>query len=266
MYDMNLTTSHFPAQNDAEIRDITVGGLLREVAASNPDAVAMVDVADSGDCGQSWTYGELLVQAERLARALATRFEAGDRVVVWAPNIPEWIFMEYACGLAGLVLVTANPSFQASELKYVLEQSGAVGLFMVDGFRGNPMAEIAREATKGNTRLRESVNLENENALYVHGERLAILPDVQPDDAAQIQYTSGTTGFPKGAVLSHKNLVNNAQLFCARKQVGPHSVWANFMPLFHTAGCATGALGCLQAACKMLLIKRFDADVFARLI
>ncbi|MEK9824615.1 MAG: AMP-binding protein, partial [Gammaproteobacteria bacterium] len=266
MYDMNLTTSHFPAQNDAEIRDITVGGLLREVAASNPDAVAMVDVADSGDCGQSWTYGELLVQAERLARALATRFEAGDRVVVWAPNIPEWIFMEYACGLAGLVLVTANPSFQASELKYVLEQSGAVGLFMVDGFRGNPMAEIAREATKGNTRLRESVNLENENALYVHGERPAILPDVQPDDAAQIQYTSGTTGFPKGAVLSHKNLVNNAQLFCARKQVGPHSVWANFMPLFHTAGCATGALGCLQAACKMLLIKRFDADVFARLI
>ena len=128
------------------------------------------------------------------------------------------------------------------------------------------MAEIAREATKGNTRLRESVNLENENALYVHGERPAILPDVQPDDAAQIQYTSGTTGFPKGAVLSHKNLVNNAQLFCARKQVGPHSVWANFMPLFHTAGCATGALGCLQAACKMLLIKRFDADVFARLI
>ena len=266
MYDVNLTTSHFPAQNDAEIRDITVGGLLREVAATHPDALAMVDVAESGDCGQSWTYGELLVQAERLAKALATRFEAGERVVVWAPNIPQWIFMEYACGLAGLVLVTANPSFQASELKYVLEQSGAVGLFMVDGFRGNPMAEIAREATSGNTALREVVNLEDENTLCAHGERPALLPDVQPDDAAQVQYTSGTTGFPKGAVLSHKNLVNNARLFCARKQVGSHSVWANFMPLFHTAGCATGALGCLQAACKMLLIKRFDADVFARLI
>ena len=266
MYAVNLTTSHFPAQNDAEIRDITVGGLLREVAATHPDALAMVDVAESGDCGQSWTYGELLVQAERLAKALATRFEAGERVVVWAPNIPQWIFMEYACGLAGLVLVTANPSFQASELKYVLEQSGAVGLFMVDGFRGNPMAEIAREATSGNTALREVVNLEDENTLCAHGERPALLPDVQPDDAAQVQYTSGTTGFPKGAVLSHKNLVNNARLFCARKQVGSHSVWANFMPLFHTAGCATGALGCLQAACKMLLIKRFDADVFARLI
>ena len=162
--------------------------------------------------------------------------------------------------------MTANPSFQASELKYVLEQSGAVGLFMVDQFRGNPMAEIARDAIIGNTHLREVVNLENEDALYATGERPAVLPVVQPDDAAQIQYTSGTTGFPKGAALSHKNLVNNARLFSARKQVGPHSVWANFMPLFHTAGCATGALGCLQAACKMLLIKRFDADVFARLI
>ena len=99
--------------------------------------------------------------------------------------------MEYACGLAGLVLVTANPSFQVSELKYVVEQSGAVGLFMVDGFRGNPMAEIAQEATSGNTHLREVVKLEDEHALYVFGERPANLPDVQPDDAAQIQYTFG---------------------------------------------------------------------------
>lgn len=266
MYDVTLSISHFPAQADTEIRDITVGGLLREVAATNPDAVAMVDVADNGDCGQSWSYAELLAQSERLAKALATRFEAGDRVVVWVPNIPEWIFMEYACGLAGLVLVTANPSFQAAELRYVLEQSGAVGLFMVNAFRGNPMADIAREATSGNTRLREVVNLEDVGALYATGDWPAVLPDVQPDDAAQIQYTSGTTGFPKGTVLSHKNLVNNARLFCARKKVGPHSVWANFMPLFHTAGCGTGALGCLQASAKMLLIKRFDADVFARLI
>ena len=266
MYDVNLTTSHFPAQNDAEIRYITVGDLLREIAAENQHAVAMVDIADNGDCGQTWTYAELLAQAQHLAEALTSRFEAGEKVVVWAPNIPQWIFMEYACGLAGLVLVTANPSFQVSELKYVLEQSGAVALFMVDEFRGNPMAEIAHQAISGNTALREVVNLENEDALYAIGERPAVLPDVQPDDAAQIQYTSGTTGFPKGAVLSHKNLVNNARLFCMRKQVGPHSVWANFMPLFHTAGCATGALGCLQAACKMLLIKRVDADVFARLI
>ena len=86
MYDVNLTTSHLPAQNDAEIRDITVGGLLREIAAENQYAVAMVDIADNGDCGQSWTYAELLAQAQRLAEALTSRFEAGEKVVVWAPN------------------------------------------------------------------------------------------------------------------------------------------------------------------------------------
>lgn len=266
MYDLTLKESHFPAQPDAEIRDLTVGGLLREIASEHADVVAMVDVDDEGTCGPTWTYSELLAEAERLVLALATRYAPGDRVVVWAPNIPEWIFLEYACALAGLVLVTANPSFQQRELRYVLQQSGAVGLFLVDAFRGNPMDEIAADAVSGNENLREVVNLHDETALYAQGDRVKGLPDVQPDDPAQIQYTSGTTGFPKGAVLSHKNLTNNARLYCARKRVGQHSIWANFMPLFHTAGCATGALGCLQAACKMLLIKRFDAHAFARLI
>jgi fatty-acyl-CoA synthase len=158
--------------------------------------------------------------------------------------------MEYGCALAGVVL----------------EQSGPVGLFLVNGFRGNPMADIAREAISKNKRLREVVNLEDASALYATGGQSVLLPVVHPDDAAQIQYTSGTTGFPKGAVLSHKSLLNNARLFCERKQVGLHSVWANFMPMFHTAGCATGALGYLQAACKMLIIRRFDAHMFACLI
>ncbi len=266
MYDLALSISHVPAQQDAKILDITVGGLLREIATNHPQSTALVGVNDNGQCGQEWTYAEVLSEAERLAYSLASRYAPEERVVVWAPNIPQWIFMEYACGLAGLVLATANPSFQAGELAYVLKQSGAVGLFIVNEFRGNPMDEIAQDASRNNACLREVVDLEDECALYATGSRPASLPDVRPGDAAQIQYTSGTTGFPKGAVLSHKSLVNNARFFCDRKKVGPHSVWANFMPLFHTAGCATGALGCLQVACKMLLIKRFDADVFARLI
>ena len=256
----------FPAQIDAKIWDTTVGVHLREVAADHPDLVAMVEIDDAGEARGKWTYSNLLVNSDRLARSLASRFAPGEKVVVWAPNIPEWIFMEYACGLAGLVLVTANPSFQAKELRYVLEQSGAVALFMVDEFRGNPMREIAENATASIESIRELINLSDEAALHARGDLEGVLPAVAPDDAAQIQYTSGTTGFPKGAVLSHKNLINNARLYCDRKEVGRHSVWANFMPLFHTAGCATGALGCLQAACKMLLIKRFDADIFAKLI
>ncbi len=266
MYEVSLSTSYFPAQTDAKIWDTTVGVHLREVAVDHPDLVAMVEIDDAGQARGKWTYSNLLVNSDRLARSLASRFAPGEKVVVWAPNIPEWIFMEYACGLAGLVLVTANPSFQAKELRYVLEQSGAVALFMVDAFRGNPMREIAENATASVEGIREVINLNDEAALHARGDLEGVLPAVAPDDAAQIQYTSGTTGFPKGAVLSHKNLINNARLYCDRKKVGRHSVWANFMPLFHTAGCATGALGCLQAACKMLLIKRFDADVFAKLI
>ena len=266
MYEVSLSTSYFPAQTDAKIWDTTVGVHLRAVAVDHPDLVAMVEIDDAGEARGKWTYSNLLANSDRLARSLASRFAPGEKVVVWAPNIPEWIFMEYACGLAGLVLVTANPSFQAKELRYVLEQSGAVALFMVDEFRGNPMREIAENATASVEGIREVINLNDETALHARGALEGVLPAVAPDDAAQIQYTSGTTGFPKGAVLSHKNLINNARLYCHRKKVGRHSVWANYMPLFHTAGCATGALGCLQAACKMLLIKRFDADVFAKLI
>ena len=263
---MKLATSYFPAQTEYEILDITIGELLRAIAAANSDSIAMVDILNTGECGQSWTYKELLAESERLAFALNTRFKMGERIVVWAPNIPEWIFMEYACALSGLTLVTANPSFQANELRYVLEQSGAVGLFMVNEFRGNPMEEIALEAAKGNAQLREITNLIDVQALYATRHLPTQLPRVHPGDAAQIQYTSGTTDFPKGAVLSHKNLLNNARLFCDRKGVGSHSVWANFMPLFHTAGCATGALGCLQAGAKMLLIKQFNADNIAQII
>lgn len=265
MSDIYLAESLFLAQPAEPIWETTVGAKLREIAATLPDAPALVEITDEGGTAREWTYGQLLADSERLARALSTRFQPGDRVVVWAPNIPEWVLMEYACALAGLVLVTANPSFQPKELKYVIEQSDAVALFLVDEFRGNPMADIAEAAIAGNPALREVTRLDDWAAMTGHGTRPAVLPDVAPSAAAQIQYTSGTTGFPKGAVLSHRGLLNNARYYCGRAGINQGSVWANFMPLFHTAGCATGVLGSLQAGCKMLLIKRFDAAVLARL-
>ena len=263
MYDLNLTESYVPAQPDGTLLDLTVGDLLREQAAALPDAVAVTAVAADGTLGQSWSHAELLADAERLALSLTTRFEPGERVVVWAPNAPRWLLMEYACALAGLVLVTANPSFQAGELRYVLDQSGSAALFHVASHRGNPMTSIAGEACEGLGRVREIVDLDDNGQLYATGGRPATLPEVAPGDAAQIQYTSGTTGFPKGAVLSHHSLVNNARLFAERALTDGDSVYANFMPLFHTAGCATGALGSLQAGCRMLLIEQFDADALA---
>ncbi len=126
MYKVHLSESLFPAQTDGEVLDITVGGLLRDIAASHPDCPAIVDIDLQGQVGRTWTYRELLEDSQKLALALSTRFEKGERITVWAPNIPQWILMEYACALSGIVLVTANPAFQSKELRYVLEQSGSL--------------------------------------------------------------------------------------------------------------------------------------------
>ena len=190
MYDVNLTTSHAQLQSDIETRDITIGALLREVAAARPEAEALVEVKQNGTNGRHWTYAELMQNAERLAMALSSRFAPGERVVVWSPNSPEWVLLEYASALSGLVLVTANPAFQARELAYVLEQSGAVALFLVEEFRGNPMGPIGNEVAASIPSVREVTDMKSV-ALYTHGSRPTALPDVAPGDAAMIQYTSG---------------------------------------------------------------------------
>ena len=266
MYDLELTRSLVTAQDDDVVRETTVGGLLREVATEHPGAPALLEVGTEGQTGRSWTYGELLADSERLALALASRFNPGERVAVWAPNTPEWVLMEYACALAGLVLVTANPAYQASELRYVLEQSGSAALFQVESHRGNPMAEIGAAACDGLDAVRETVDMDDHDALYRMGDRPPALPEVSPDDAAQIQYTSGTTGFPKGAVLPHRGLTNNARFYAKRTDTTQASTLANFMPMFHTSGCGMITLGSLQAACRVVLFKLFDPVAVLRVI
>jgi fatty-acyl-CoA synthase len=260
MYDLALETSHVPAQHDLEARDITIGDLLREVAEARPDGEALLEIRQDGTQGRSWTYARLLTESQRLAQALSTRYTPGERIVVWSPNCPEWVLMEYACALAGLVLVTANPAFRARELTYVLEQADASGLFLVHDFRGNPMAQIGAEVAAAVSAIREVVDMQSD-ALFAHGDRVAQLPDVSPDDAAMIQYTSGTTGFPKGAVLSHRGLVNNARFYAARCGATEQTNWLNIMPMFHTSGCGMVTLGCLQARCRMALVSLFDANL-----
>ncbi|MEM7684019.1 MAG: AMP-binding protein [Pseudomonadota bacterium] len=266
MYTLALTESYVPAQETTDIRDTTVGGLLRDVAASHPDSPALTEIKFDGEAGRRWTYGELLADAERLARALSTRFSPGERICVWSPNTPEWVLLEYACGLAGLVLVTANPAYQAKELAYVLEQSQSVALFLVESYRGNPMAEIAAEAAGSNPLIRAVIDMDDHTALFGHGEWPENLPEVGANDAAQIQYTSGTTGFPKGAVLSHRALTNNARLFFDRFEAPERTVFANFMPMFHTSGCGMATLGSLQRATPMVLFNVFDPVAVLRSI
>lgn len=266
MYKVQLTDSYFPIQDGEEVRDTTVGGLLRATAATHPDMDALIEVDQSGALARRWTYATLLADAERLAHALATRFAPGERVCVWAPNVPEWVLLEYACGLAGLTLVTANPAYQAQELRYVLEQSRAAGLFLTRSYRGNPMWEIAAKATQGLTTLRELADIEDSGALFAKGDRPDDLPQVGAGDAAQIQYTSGTTGFPKGAVLSHRGLTNNARFFAQRIEAREGQPWVNVMPLFHTAGCAMGVLGAVQTPAPLYMFALFEPVSILRVI
>lgn len=241
---------------DSEILDTTIGGLLREQAAANGDRDALLEGLPDGSVGRRWTYAELLNDAERLAKGLAARFQPGERVAIWAPNVPEWVLVEYAAALAGLTVVTVNPSYQKRELSYVLDQSTSVALFLVGEFRGNPMAKIAAEVAEDLPALRAIIDMHDEAQLFT--DPSGTLPHVDTNDPAQIQYTSGTTGFPKGVVLSHRNLTNNARLFI---EVGdlPRGLGAlGLTPLFHTMGCSMGVLGALQSAGAYCPLLAFD--------
>ena len=163
------------------------------------------------------------------------------------------------------MLITANPAFQARELAYVLEQSGAVALFLVEEFRGNPMRQIGTEVAESIASVREVADMETA-ALYAEEVRLPSLPEVAPGDAAMIQYTSGTTGFPKGAVLSHQGLVNNARFYASRCGVTAETTWVNIMPMFYTSGCGMITLGCLQAGCRIVLVSLFDPVIVLDLL
>jgi fatty-acyl-CoA synthase len=255
---MPLTQSHVAGPSDDEIQDITVGEALRNAAARWPGATALIEADVAGELRRRWTYAELAADAERLARALLTRFRVGERIAIWAPNTPEWVILEYAAALAGLTLVTANPAYQPRELKFVLEQSRSAGLFLTPEHRGNPMAEIAAEVAAGIPALREVIDVTDPAALYATGSLAADLPDVKPMDAAQIQYTSGTTGFPKGALLHHRGLVNNARYCFERMGVRDGDTVLNFMPMFHTSGCAVLTLGAVQFGCRMIIARIFD--------
>jgi fatty-acyl-CoA synthase len=265
MYTVQLTQSYFPAQEGNPERLMTIGALLRRAAAAAPDRPALKELGYDGAILRVWTFAELLSDAERLARALSSRHDEGARVAVYANNVPEWLLLEYACGLAGLTLVTVNPAYQKRELKYVLEQSSSEAIYYVSEFRGNRMCEIADAVCDELPAISHRIHLADHGVLY-SGEGRGALRDPRPTDPAQIQYTSGTTGFPKGAMLHHQGLVQNSYDFMTRTGIGPGDVIMHNMPLFHTAGCAMLGLGSIGIGATMLLSPIFDPNMIAEVI
>jgi fatty-acyl-CoA synthase len=262
-----LSESYWPADTSMPILESTVGSVLRDAAAQHGELTALVEgtpVAASER--RRWTYAELLAESERVAGALLERFQPGERVAAWAPNIPEWVLLELGAGLAGIVLVTVNPAYKPKELEYVLQQSGAAGIFYVPEFRGNPMQAALDEVRLAVPSLRESILFTEWDQFAASSPAEPTLPEVRSDDAVQIQYTSGTTGFPKGALLHHRGLTNNARAFAEILGMRPGEGYVSPFPMFHTAGCVLGTLGTLQAGAKHVPVYAFDPSLMLELI
>jgi len=254
-----LTTSYWPADPARPVLETTIGGVLRTAAAKAPDRVALIAGA------RPWTYAELLAEAERAARALRAWFAPGERVAVWAGNCPEWVQLELAAGLAGLTLVTVNPAYQAEELAHVLGHSGARGLFLAEEYRGGSLPAILAQVRDRLPGLRDVFSFGEWDAFCASGDGER-LPEVDPASPAQILYTSGTTGRPKAAVLTHRGLTNNARLAAEAIGMRAGEAFVNPMPLFHVAGGGLFTLGVVQTLGTHVLMPRFDPGLALELI
>jgi fatty-acyl-CoA synthase len=249
-------------------RDVPVGRLLTQLAATFPDRDALV----YSDRHLRWTFRELETEARLVARGLiASGVARGDRVAVWATNVPEWIVLQFALAKIGAILVTVNTSLRAREIEYLLRQSGATTLFTIGGFKGvDYMAELREANASGLERVffigddcpsearpysavRNIAPLVQESAL---DQREA---DVGVDDVINMQYTSGTTGFPKGVMLSSRNIVNNGYWIGEGLGYTPDDRLCLCVPLFHCFGCVLGVLAAYTHGACLCPLEFFDA-------
>ncbi|MGB6243403.1 MULTISPECIES: AMP-binding protein [Gordonia] len=240
---MSLTTSSWPAVSSTGVRDITLPDLIREGAHAQPERIALVDAVPDVDSRRQWTYTELVADVERYARALLADFEPGDRIALFAPNSADWIIFQQAIAMAGMIVVAANPAYRSHELEYVLKQSKAVAVFYQREYRGADLGSVVAQAREGAPGVRSAIGDDHWQAYADRGDESTALPNVQPTDPVQIQYTSGTTGFPKGALLHHKGIVNEATFVFERAGMGDGGVCINAMPMYHIGGGAVTELG-----------------------
>jgi fatty-acyl-CoA synthase len=251
--------AYWEADRSVELVDYTVGGLLADRARTCPDRVAVIGVRHGTGETVRLTYGQLFDEAARVATALSRLTERGNFVAIWAPNVIEWPIVQYGAALARMVLVALNPVLREEELEYALTHSGASILLHADRSRDYDMADVAARVSASLPGLR-GVSLSDVStwrAVAKDGDVLAGAPE-DPDDVVMLQYTSGTTGRPKGVLLKHKSLVNVAKLTLEAVEVPAGAVCLNPLPMFHTAGCVIATLGPLWVGGTVVLVDRFS--------
>ncbi|MFC0448094.1 AMP-binding protein [Rhodococcus jostii] len=263
---MPLEKSLWPATPSSGVRDITVGDLLREAATAEPDRLALVDGTPDPADRREWTYRRLLADVEGAARALLAHFAPGDRIAIWAPNSAEWVILQQAIAMAGMVVVGVNPAYRAHELEYILRQSRAVGLFYRESYRGADLTAVLEEVRPSLPALRKVVPTSEWRAFAAAGDPATEFPAVAPTAPVQIQYTSGTTGFPKGALLHHKGIVNEATFVFERAGMVDRVVCVNAMPMYHIGGGAVTELGTFAAHGTYVVLPGFDAALTLEMV
>jgi fatty-acyl-CoA synthase len=265
-----------------DIGGLTVGSLLSLVAERRPDDDALVYV----ERGLRFSYREFNERVEKCARALmALGLEPGDKVSVWGQNVPEWVTLQFATGKMGAVLVTVNPAYRASELKYVLEQSDSAALFLTDGVKGARFVEILQKAVPDIGESVESGELPflKDVVMMGEGDKLGLpistfedfmersgevsedelaerLSSLDAEDVINMQYTSGTTGFPKGVQLTHTNIVRNGFQIGECMKLGPDDRVVIPVPFFHCFGCVLGTLNVVTHEGTMIPVEQFDPE------
>ncbi|GMX61119.1 AMP-binding protein [Paenibacillus elgii] len=263
--------------------NITMGKLLEDVAGVRPHHDAVV----YPDRGLRYTYKQFDDLCRRVAKGfMKAGIEKGDHVSIWATNYPEWVTTQFATGKMGAVLVTVNTNYRTAELEYLLRQSDSTTLILMESYRGSSYIEMLYEVVP-ELRTSEPGKLQSEKLPFlknvivlgetrypgmylwsdianmgeeVGDEELNQRTDsLDPDDVINMQYTSGTTGFPKGVMLTHNNIINNALHVAKCLNLTHEDRLCISVPFFHCVGCVMGTLTCVTVGATMVPIQEFDA-------
>ncbi len=250
--------SYDAGPTDTPILEQTIGENFERIARTYPDVDALVDVFQ----GLRFTYAELNAEIDIVARGLmAMGVVKGDRVGRWAPNCAQWTVTQYAMAKIGAILVNINPAYRTHELGYVLNQSGARMLIAATSFKASDYAAMVERVRPEAPTLTDVVFIGTPDwealrakADEVTADQLAQrLAGLSNTDPINIQYTSGTTGFPKGATLSHRNILNNGYFTTELIKLGPDDRLCIPVPFYHCFGMVMGNLGCTSHGTTMVI-------------
>ncbi|MFD7732270.1 AMP-binding protein [Kitasatospora phosalacinea] len=257
--------SHASGPTGTPLLDDTIGADLDRAVRAFPEREALVECAT----GRRWTYAELAADVDAVALGLRARgVGRGDRVGIWAPNRAEWTLTQYATARIGAVLVTINPAYRAHELEYVLGQAGVRLLVAAERFKSSDYAAMIAEVRPRCPELLDVVLLDGPDWPELtaagraadRGELASIQRELSPDDPINIQYTSGTTGFPKGATLSHRNILNNGYFVGELCGYTERDRICLPVPFYHCFGMVMGNLAATShGACTVIPAPAFDA-------